>query len=259
MFLEIDGNRVFTLDFGQGPKTFLAHSGWIANFEDWIATLAPLSKSWRTVVYDHRGTGETKVPVEKITGDALVDDVFRVMDALAIDKCILGGFSRGVITVLRAALRDPSRFEGLALVCGTGGITPPDAPPATRPPPSQWPGETHDARLRWFIERCTPEPDSEHFRRWGHNILRRAEQDASEQLYLIKHTETIDWPSRLSALQVPTLLINGDQDFVAPTAAMQYVASLLPNSRLEVLPKTGHIPAMTQPDRVAQLIADFFS
>ena len=71
MFLDIDGNKVFTLSFGKGPQTILAHSGWIGNVEDWIATLAPLSETWRTVVYDHRGTGESCVPVEKITPEAL--------------------------------------------------------------------------------------------------------------------------------------------------------------------------------------------
>ena len=67
MFLELDGNKVFTLSFGSAPRTFLAHSGWIGNFEDWIATLAPLSETWRTVVYDHRGAGVTQAPIEKIT------------------------------------------------------------------------------------------------------------------------------------------------------------------------------------------------
>jgi pimeloyl-ACP methyl ester carboxylesterase len=64
-------------------------------FEDWIATLAPLSATWRTAVYDHRGTGETVVVLERITHDALVDDVFAVMDALSIKRCVLAGFSRG--------------------------------------------------------------------------------------------------------------------------------------------------------------------
>src|SRR5687767_13977955 len=102
MFLDIAGSKVFALSFGRGPRTILAHSGSVGNFEDWIVTLAPLSESWRTVVYDHRGTGETVVPVEKITHEALVDDVFAVMDALLIERCILAGFSRGVMTVMRA-------------------------------------------------------------------------------------------------------------------------------------------------------------
>ena len=47
MFLNIDGSKVFTLSFGQGPQTIVAHSGWIGNVEDWIATLAPLSANYR--------------------------------------------------------------------------------------------------------------------------------------------------------------------------------------------------------------------
>ena len=58
MSFDIDGNKVFALSVGAGPRTILAHSGWIGNFEDWIATLAPLSERWRTVVYDRRGAPE---------------------------------------------------------------------------------------------------------------------------------------------------------------------------------------------------------
>jgi len=129
MFLDIAGNKVFALSFGKGPKTILAHSGWVGNFEDWIATLAPLSETYRTVVYDHRGTGETVVPPDRISHEALVDDVFAVMEAMAIERCILAGFSRGVMTVMRAVLRDPSRFDGLILMNGTGGVVAPGTTP----------------------------------------------------------------------------------------------------------------------------------
>ena len=126
MYLDIDGNKVFALSFGTGPRTFLAHSGWIGSFEDWIATLAPLSATWRTVVYDHRGAGETSVPVQRITPEALVDDVFAVMDRLQIETCVLAGFSRGTVTALRAVLKHPERFEGLVLVNGHGEVRAPD-------------------------------------------------------------------------------------------------------------------------------------
>ena len=50
MFLEIAGNKVFTLSFGRGPRTIRAHSGW-----------APLGATWRTIVHDHRGTARREV------------------------------------------------------------------------------------------------------------------------------------------------------------------------------------------------------
>ena len=95
VYKEIAGYQFFTVDLGAGSRTFFAHSGWIGTFEDWLPTLGVLSKTWRAVSYDHRGTGETSVPVEEITAEALLDDIFRVMDALAVERCVLGGFSSG--------------------------------------------------------------------------------------------------------------------------------------------------------------------
>lgn len=258
MFLDIDGNKVFTLSFGKGPRTILAHSGWVGNVEDWIATLAPLSETFRTVVYDHRGTGETRVPTERITPEALVDDVFAVMDALSIERCILAGFSRGVVTVLRAVLRDPARFEGLILMNGTGEVTLPGATPPPRVPVSKWPGETHCDRLRWFIERCTPEPDSEHIRQWGVHILSRATPEAAEKLFSMQADAPVDWALELPRLRLPTLLLHGEKDFACNIETQRYIQSLIPDSKLVVFEGSGHIPAMTRPLDVAGAITAHF-
>lgn len=258
MFLDIDGNKVFALSFGSASRTILAHSGWIGNFEDWIATLAPLSATWRTAVYDHRGTGETAVPVDRITSEALVDDVFRVMDALAIDRCVLAGFSRGVATVLQAALRTPDRFEGLVLANGAGGVQRPEALPRQRMAPSTWPGETFRDHLQWFIERCTPEPDVQHIRRWGVNILSRATPEAADRIFLMEPAQPIDWSVELKRVTMPTLLLQGDKDPLCDTGTMRYLASLIPNSKLVVFENCGHLPAMVRPQEVAAEINSFF-
>ena len=259
MFVDINGHAIFALDFSSGPRTFVAHSGWIGNFEDWIATLAPLSKSWRTVIYDHRGAGETRVPVEAITPQALVDDLFTVMDTLGIDDCVLGGFSRGTVTAMRAVLQRPERFKGLVLLNGAAGISAPGSDPVRRMPPSQWPGETFEDRLRWFAARCTPEDDVEHIRRWAFDILDRAEPDAADRLFMMEFGDHIDWATRLPQLAVPTLLIHGERDVFVQSTAMQYAASLLPTSKLVVLEGSGHLPAMVRPHDVARAINEFFT
>jgi pimeloyl-ACP methyl ester carboxylesterase len=259
MFLEIDGNKVFTLSFGKGPRTFLAHSGWIGSFEDWIATLAPLSETWRTVVYDHRGAGETVVPVDRNTPEALIDDVFRVMDALKIERCVLAGFSRGTVTVMRAVLKRPERFVGLVLMNGYGEVRMPDAPASPRVAPSKWPGADFKARLRWFAERCTPEPNSKHIRRWAQNILSRSTEEVADKIMMMEAEERIDWVKRLPELRIPTLLIHGDQDPFYQTETMRYVHSLIPNSKLVEFEGSGHLPAMARPMDVATVIDEFFA
>lgn len=258
MFLDIDGNKVFALSFGRGPRTFLAHGGWISNFEDWIDVVAPLSASWRALVYDHRGAGETRVAPDAITAEALVHDVFRVMDAMKVERCVLAGFSRGTSTVLRAAVKHPERFEGLVLLNGHGEVRDPALPVAPRVPPSKWPGNSHEDHLRWFVERCTPEPDVEHVRRWGMHILSRSPQEVADRLFMVEAEERIDWASALRSLQLPTLIMHGEMDPFFQLRNFEYLQSLIPRSKLVVFSGSGHLPAMIRPMDVADEINQFF-
>lgn len=259
MFLDIDGNRMFTLAFGGGPRTLLAHGGWISTVEDWIATLAPLSARWRTITYDHRGAGLTRVPVERISHEALVDDVFRVMDALGVERCVMAGFSRGTVTAMRAVLAHPDRFDGLVLMNGCGEVRAPGLPVPPRVAPSSWPGATHAERMRWFIERCTPEPDSEHIRRWGDYVLARATPQAADRLFVMEAEQPVDWAHHLPRLDKPTLVVHGELDAFYRIEHMRYTQSLIPDSELVVLEGTGHLPTLSKPMQVAAHIERFFA
>ena len=80
MFIENKGAQLYTVTFGSGPHTILAHGGWIGSWELWTEPFAYLSKTWRTVAYDHRGSGVTMAPVDSITMENMVSDIFAVMD-----------------------------------------------------------------------------------------------------------------------------------------------------------------------------------
>ena len=112
--------------------------------------------------------------------------------------------------------------------------------------------------LRWFAEKCTPEQDVAHIRRWALDILSRAEPDAADQLFTMEFPGEVDWASRLPQLRIPTLLIHGEKDVFVQATAMQYLASLIPKSELVVLEGSGHLPAMVRPTDVARAINEFF-
>ncbi|MEZ4224752.1 MAG: alpha/beta hydrolase [Polyangiaceae bacterium] len=248
MFVTIDQVRFNTQSFGAGARNFVAHGGWTGSWELWRQPFELLSRSWRCVSFDHRGCGETSAPAGSITADRLVDDLFEVLDALGVERCVLAGESMGSLIVLLAAERRPERFDGLVLV---------SAPPSidARTTGALVAGSRTDypRTVAAFVRQCLPESDSEHLARWGRHLLGRAEPEAAARLLECLHGVQ----PKFESIQLPVLVIHGEQDAIVPLAAAQHVAASLPNARLVVLPGVGHVPTVTTPERVAELVEDW--
>ena len=60
----------------------------------------------------------------------------------------------------------------------------------------------------------------------------------------------------LELLEIPTLIVHGDHDFV-PIDGIRRIAEAIPGSRLVILPDCGHFAYLEQPDRTSTMIADF--
>lgn len=93
MFLMVDGHRLNAVAFGAGPRTFVAHGGWVGSWELWQDPFQLMHSRWRCIGYDHRGSGASTFPPEAIGPDVLVDDLFRVLDHFGVGRCVLAGES----------------------------------------------------------------------------------------------------------------------------------------------------------------------
>jgi pimeloyl-ACP methyl ester carboxylesterase len=247
MFIKINNNLLNTVSFGNGRRTFLTHGGWVGNWEVWQQVFELMSKSWRCVGYDHRGAGESPVPPETITPEALVDDLFAVMDALEVERCVLAGESAGGFIALMAALRQPNRFEGLVLVGATSALTVETARPLVDGCRRDYP-----ATVSAFVNACVPEPDSEHIRRWGRDILLRAEPEAAARL--LESAYEREFKLALADIAIPTLVIHGSKDVIIPMNVGKHIADSIPEAELLVLEGVGHVPTMTRPQEVVAAI-----
>lgn len=253
MFLEINNRKVFSLSFGAGPRTLLAHGGWVGNSELWLFPFELLSRSWRTVTYDHRGTGLTTSVPDDITWQGLVDDLFAVMDALEIETCVLAAESTGVLVALGAYFTHPDRFDGLVLVDGYPGSAA---------------GRSNDERLTamrldwpryWsdFVDNCIIEPDADHIRRWARRIGVRSDSEHAVRLSTL--SSGINFQDRLTEVAVPTLVIHGSDDKVVPPDNGRALAAGIPGSKLVIVEGSGHVPTMTFPVQIADAINAFFA
>jgi pimeloyl-ACP methyl ester carboxylesterase len=248
----INGNRLNTVSFGAGPRTFVAHGGWVGGWEVWRQTLELLSTDWRCVAYDHRGSGQSVVAPERITPDGLVDDVLGVLDALGVARCVLAAESLGTVAALGAAIRAPERFEGLVLVGGTPAVN-----AATAGPLAAGSRQDFAATVRRFADACVPEPDSEHIRRWGRDILSRAGGGAAARM-LECYLERDTGPVPLAQVRVPALVIHGTADVIVPPSVGEQMVAALPDARLLLLDGAGHVPRMTRPHEVVEAIRKTF-
>lgn len=253
MFIEREGQLFNTVSFGAGDRTLVALGGWIGSWQLWRQPFEILSREWRCVAYDHRGAGQTTSAINELTLETMVDDVFRVLDAMGVESCWLAGESQGGMVAAMAVARQPDRFDGLIAVSS----------------PVEWPRnadrekfvaylEQDPARtLRAFVERCIPEPASEHLKRWTMDILREAAEDARPAL--VSYLYGADVSGILPVLKVPTLVIHGGADvIVAPVEGRRFAAET-PGARLEILEGVGHLPTVTRPEEVAALITEFAS
>jgi 3-oxoadipate enol-lactonase len=253
MFIPIGKTKIYATSFG--PTTapaLLSIGGWIGSWELWAEPFSILSENWRTIAYDHRGAGATVTPTETITFEQLVDDVFTVLDACNVEQCILAAESAGALTALGAALKNPQRITGLVIVDGM----------YFRDTPKEKDlflmglKKAYPMTLDRFVEACVSEPDSDHIKRWGRQIIDRASQDAAIALHLM--ASEIDLRNDLHRITQPTLIIHGEADALVPVEEAHWLAKTLPNSKLVVLKGAGHVPTMTRPVEISREINDFF-
>lgn len=252
MFIEVDGIRLHAVSFGDGPRTLLAVGGWTGSWELWEQPFEQLTgMGWRCVGYDHRGSGESPADPARLTVDGLVDEVRGVMDALGIDRCVLAGESMGGAVAQHAAVRWPERLEGLALVAPR---------PATAPVSDAFAAACvadYPAAVASFVDACLPEPGSDHLRRWGRDILLRAEPEQAARMLTMWADPDLPLLDPRD-IGVPTVILHGTADVIVPIDGSRSLAATIPGATLLELPDAGHVPTLTRPDEVVGAIRTHF-
>jgi 3-oxoadipate enol-lactonase len=102
--------------FGDGPPLVFAH-GLTGNRHSIRAQLHPLAERYRVVIFDQRGHGDSTAVTDPAQYDPMrmAEDIGSILDALQIDRAIVGGESMGAATALLFALGHSDRVQALLL------------------------------------------------------------------------------------------------------------------------------------------------
>ena len=251
MFRRIRGEQVHTLELGEGEQTIVGLAGVFGNVEIWQQPFELLQRRFRTITYDHFGTGETHVDPDRVTFDEQLALVGDVLDAFEVERCVLAGDSSLSSVAVAAAHRFPDRVDGLVLVAGRTDYS---ADERTT-------GFVKGLRTRFeqtldvFVPMCLPEDEEGHLKRWLRDIIARTGPERSAAL--VESFYDVEVGDLLPGVEVPSLVVHGEVDQINPVDHAHDFASGLPDAELLVLDDTGHVPTLSRPLEVAAAIERF--
>lgn len=266
------GLAVNVIEKGKGPPVLLVH-GLPGTGYDWRLLVDELAaRGVRAIAYDRVGYGRSDARAE---GDAHsmranTEEMEQLSRALGLDEPTVVGWSYGGAMALTSAMGDSANMGRLVLI-GTGGpdsadAAPPDGPPGvirflysgpvlawrSRVPPVT---EGLIAAASGQAFSGQPAPDW-----WLPSVAANFSNWDTVRTYKEEMFYPIDgdgWaPDRID---VPTLLIHGDDDRLAPVTISQYLVSVIPGAEAMFLDGGSHMLPVTHPELVADVITTFIN
>jgi len=246
------GYAIRYYDVGSGPPLVLIH-GLGGDADDWAFCLEALSASHRVIALDVLGFGRSDKPAIEYRISVFVDMLERFLAALGIGRAAVLGHSLGGWIAAAFALKSPDAIDNLVLVDSAG----------------VW-GDARELPVDFRVS------TREHLREvfdhlfYDKSLATDTLVDLAYALHLERGDGTTianvlanlrdgreDLDRALGKLQVPTLVIWGEQDEIIPLATGRRMQRLIANSHLAIIPNCGHLPELENPAEFVRCVLEF--
>jgi 3-oxoadipate enol-lactonase len=220
----------------------------------WDPQVAPLSRAFQVVRYDHRGHGGSPVPAGRYRIEDLGGDLLRLLDRLNLQRVAFCGLSLGGMVGLWLAANAPERLDQL-VVCSAA---------ARMPRPDEYAARAKLVRAqgmdavadrvvgRWFTPAF---------------LTRRPDVVAGIKALLLgtppegyaatcEALAAMDLRNDLRRIAAPTLVIAAADDPATPPEQSQQIARGITGAELAIIPNAAHIANVEQPEAVTNQILD---
>ena len=244
---------------GEGPAVALVHEG-ICDSRMWDGQWERWSESYRLLRVDLRGFGRSPLGSEPYSH---ARDVIDALEQQGIDDAAVLGVSLGGRVALEVALARPDLVRSLVLV-------------APGFPGHEW---SEELRAQWAAEEAAFDAGDldaaveVSLRTWVDGPRRRPEDVDPEvrgrvggmqrQAYELQRDWideellVADLPQRLGEIDVPTLLLVGEEDQPDMQAIVERLAREIPGAGWATIPATAHVPSMERPQEFDELVLPF--
>jgi pimeloyl-ACP methyl ester carboxylesterase len=271
LFLTARGIQVHYKQAGEGQPIFILLHGFGASLFSWHKVLDPLGEQGRVLAYDRPAFGLTERPMEWGETNPYSPDFQPVlliewMDQLGIESAVLVGNSAGGTVAIQTALAHPERVRALILVnpaVYTGG-TPSLLRPLFRLPQVDRLGPLFvrgiQARGEEFINMAWHDPSLITPEIWdGYTRPLQADNWDRALWDFTRSSRQLGLEDLLGELDLPVLVIAGDDDRIVPTGDSRRAAQDIPSAVFVELENCGHLPQEECPQAFMQALLDFIA
>lgn len=225
----------------------------------WLEQRELLGARCRVITPDQRGFGGSPLGDDPPSLTECADDVVALLDRLELEQVVLGGLSMGGYVAMELLRRAPERVSALLLADTKAEA---DAP------------EAREGRMR-VAETVEREGTAQLAEQMlpallGPTTLERRGAVAGRVRGLITAAPpaAVAWASRamaaradstetLQGVDLPALVVVGEQDALSPVAQAQAMVDALPQGRLVVVREAGHLSAVEDPGSFAAAVTGF--
>ena len=264
--MKINGVNLYVEDAGTGDPIIFAHE-FGGDARSWQPQVTHFSSRYRCITFNARGYPPSDVPAdETLYGQQIAtNDLKGVLDALDIERAFVVGLSMGAYTGLMFAMQHPERVHSLIFASGGSG-----AYPDTR---QQFLADSNalaDTMLQADsvdVSGISSGPSrvqlqNKNYKVWEQFAAHFSEHSAVGSAYTLRHVQAerpslYELTDDLHAMTTPTLLVVGDEDESCLDVNL-YLKRTMPYSGFSILPKSGHLLNLEEPERFNALLDKFF-
>lgn len=243
---------------GEGSPVILLHP-FPANHEFWLPVANALSTRYRLILPDLRGHGDSDIGEGPATMEKHAADIFRVMDDAEVGRAPLVGVSIGGYALFEFWREHRGRVAALGL-CNTKA--PADGPDA-RATRLHAANDVIERGTEPFFESMIPRLLGKSTRELRPDLvdgaLRMMRKMSPEDVAQVQRgmAERPDSVDTLQTINVPTLLVTGQEDLLTGMNEAELMRQHIANSQMRVIPKAGHYSPWEQSEEVGKVLRQF--
>lgn len=258
--IEIDDTAIAFTDQGSGPVVVLLH-GHAYDRSMWNAQIPALVDSgWRVIAPDLRGFGGSAVTEGIVYTEELSDDLDALLEELGIDQAVVLGFSMAGQVAMQFARDHSDRLRGL-IICDTVPEAEDRAGRRRRNVGAD--GILADG-MDAYADKVLSVMVSAHTLEHQPDVaaavraMIAAAPAQGSAAAMRGRAARQDFTAVLESLQVPALVVIGEQD-AFDHGAGQRMADALPHGRLVTITAAGHTPPMETPQEFTEALVEFLA